>query len=256
MNIPRLHIELVDNLLSKNMIATDINVIPHATLIYLSLTQEVGINDMARDILEISNNEDLYIIEWLKKNKHLLELKNEDDQITSRNRKISITLLNGKSINIVYRLTITKDDILGPVFFVTFHKEERKASIDSTYNLYTLKEEIGKLKSNLDNIGKEKLSEILKLYFDKENKQLSLDDLVNYEKELQAIQKAFPLLSRREVLLCGLLANEMELPDIAAVTNRSLNSVFVTVHRINRKLDIPNKTALQKVLQDIISNDV
>lgn len=256
MNIPRLHIELVDNLLSKNMIATDINVIPHATLIYLSLTQEVGINDMARDILEISNNEDLYIIEWLKKNKHLLELKNEDDQITSRNRKISITLLNGKSINIVYRLTITKDDILGPVFFVTFHKEERKASIDSTYNLYTLKEEIGKLKSNLDNIGKEKLSEILKLYFDKENKQLSLDDLVNYEKELQAIQKAFPLLSRREVLLCGLLANEMELPDIAAVTNRSLNSVFVTVHRINRKLDIPNKTALQKVLQDISSNDV
>mgnify|MGYP001325777450 CR=1 FL=1 len=255
MNTPLLHIKLVDNLLSKDTITTDINVIPHATAVYLSLTQEIGMNDMAREILEISESEEIYIIEWLKKNNHLLDFKINDLSNTVSNKKIAITLLNGKTINLVYRLTITKDDILGPVFFITFNKEQRKAAIDKTYNLYTLKEEVGKLKSNLDKEGKEILSQILKEYFDEENKQLSLEDLVNYEKELQAIQKAFPLLSRREVLLCGLLANDMDLNDIATVTNRSLNSVFVTVHRINKKLDIPNKNELFRILKETINNE-
>lgn len=254
MNIPKLHIEFVDNFLSKSTIDTDINIIPHATIIYLSLTQEIGFNDMARNFLEIAKDDNVNFLELLKINKHLLDIKNEGQSNTIHNNITTITLLNGKKINMVYRITVSKDDVLGQIFFITFDIEDKRASIDSAYNLYMLKDEIGMLKENLDSKGKEKLNEILEIYFDQENKQLSLEDLLSYEKELQAIQKAFPVLSRREILLCGLFANEMELTDIASVTNRSLNSVFVTIHRVNKKLNIPNKSELYRILQDIIAN--
>ena len=76
---------------------------------------------------------------------------------------------------------------------------------------------------------------------------------LEYKKELQIIQKEFPVLSRREVLLCGLLLNDIDFNDIAKLTNRSLNSVFVTVHRINKKTNIPNKNELSRVLKEIVA---
>ena len=99
------------------------------------------------------------------------------------------------------------------------------------------------------------LENILKKYFREEsNQQLTLDDLVYYEKELRIIQKAYPLLSHREVILCGLLVNDMDSKDIASITNRTLDSVFVTIHRINKKLDFLNKKQLVNTLKELIRN--
>ena len=93
----------------------------------------------------------------------------------------------------------------------------------------------------------------MKKYFREENQQLTLDDLVYYERELRIIQKAYPLLSHREVILCGLLVNDMDSKDIASITNRTLDAVFVTIHRINRKLDIVNKKQLVETLKELVS---
>lgn len=80
--------------------------------------------------------------------------------------------------------------------------------------------------------------------------------MVYYEKELSIIQKAYPLLSHREVILCGLLVNDMDSQDIATITNRSIDAVFVTIHRINRKLNFENKKQLISKLRELISSDV
>jgi DNA-binding CsgD family transcriptional regulator len=99
------------------------------------------------------------------------------------------------------------------------------------------------------------LDSMMKKYFRDENQQLTLDDIVYYEKELRVIQKAFPTLSHREVILCGLLVNNMETKDIATITNRTLDSVFVTIHRINKKLNILNKKELLDTLKEVVNNE-
>ena len=97
----------------------------------------------------------------------------------------------------------------------------------------------------------------MKKYFREEtNQQLTLDDLVYYEKELKIIQKAFPLLSHREVILCGLLVNDIDSKDIASITNRTIDSVFVTIHRINKKLDFINKKQLVDTLKELVSSNI
>lgn len=93
---------------------------------------------------------------------------------------------------------------------------------------------------------------LMKKYFRDENQQLTLDDIVYYKNEIREIQKAFPSLSHREVILCGLLINNMETKDIASITNRTIDSVFVTIHRINKKLNLTNKKDLIETLKEIV----
>ena len=127
------------------------------------------------------------------------------------------------------------------------------ASISS---LYSIKDEIAKLKPYLNRTGKSLHEGIMKKYFREEtNQQLTLDDLVYYEKELKIIQKAFPLLSHREVILCGLLVNDIDSKDIASITNRTIDSVFVTIHRINKKLDFINKKQLIDTLKELVNRN-
>ena len=89
-------------------------------------------------------------------------------------------------------------------------------------------------------------------YFRNESHQLTLDDIVYYKKELCEIQQAFPSLSHREVILCGLLVNNMKTKDIASITNRTVDSIFVTIHRINRKLNFLNKKELMDNLKEVV----
>ena len=127
------------------------------------------------------------------------------------------------------------------------------ASISS---LYSIKDEIAKLKPYLNRTGKSLHEGIMKKYFREEtNQQLTLDDLVYYEKELKIIQNAFPLLSHRVVILCGLLVNDIDSKDIASITNRTIDSVFVTIHRINKKLDVLNKKQLVDTLKDLVNRN-
>ncbi len=254
MNSPKLKINLSDNYLTKSVIDTDLDSIPCNMIIYLPLTQEVYTNSMVRELLEIPSNEKLDVKRWLSDNDELKGIVTQKEVSTGKMAEMPLTLHSGKRINIDISYKVTKDEILGFIYFITLHKNRDKASVSSMFSISMIKDEISDLKHNLNSEGKEKLQNILKEHFKDENKQLSLEDLVNYEKELQVIQSKFPVLSRREVLLCGLLINNMDLPDIATITNRSLNSVFVTVHRINKKLSIPNKNELTRILKELTGN--
>lgn len=253
MKTPNLNIELSDNFLTKSSFATDINIIPNPVAIYLPLTQEVFLNDMAYKTLDLPKDERIDMRLFLESNKHLIKIAKETYSNVLHNKRIIINLPNDTTLQIEVSFSITQDDVLGQIYFITFKKISYSAPINTVYSLSMVKEEISKLKENLNNEGKNALNKILKEYFNEENKQLSLEDMVNYEKELQIIQRKFPVLSRREVIICGLLLNNMDLEDIAKTTDRTLNSVFVTIHRINKKTDIPNKNELVRVLQETIA---
>ena len=168
-------------------------------------------------------------------------------------QKAHVILFNGKHEIMNYSLTRIKNPKLGKISIIHFSKASEKYSIASISSLYSIKDELAKLKPYLNRTGKLMHEAIMKKYFREEsNQQLTLDDLVYYEKELRIIQKAYPLLSHREVILCGLSVNDMESKDIASITNRALDSVFVTIHRINKKLDFENRKHLVDTLKDLI----
>jgi DNA-binding CsgD family transcriptional regulator len=152
-----------------------------------------------------------------------------------------------------YSLSRISNPLYGEVYIIYFSKASEKYSIASISSLYSVKEEIAKLKPYLNRTGKSMHESLMKKYFREVNQQLTLDDLVYYERELRIIQKAYPLLSHREVILCGLLVNDMDSKDIASITNRTLDAVFVTIHRINKKLDILNKKQLIDTLKGLVN---
>ena len=63
------------------------------------------------------------------------------------------------------------------------------------------------------------------------------------------------MLTHRELILCSLLVNDHEINEIALITNRTPESVSVTIHRINKKLDITSRKELIDTLKGLI-NDV
>lgn len=253
MKTPKLNIELSDNFLTKSSFATNLNIIPHPVAIYLSLTQEIFLNDLAIEALDISREDSINMRDFFENNEHLLKLKNDNVLKKLLNKRASLNLFDGRTIQVEFSVNSTHDGILGNIYFITFRKVITNSSTESMFSMTMVKDDILKLRENLNKEGNEKLNRILNTYFNEEYKQLSLEDLINYEKELQIIQKEFPVLSRREVLLCGLLLNDIDFNDIAKLTNRSLNSVFVTVHRINKKTNIPNKIELSRVLKEIVA---
>ena len=118
-----------------------------------------------------------------------------------------------------------------------------------------MKNEIAQLKPFLNTTGISKLNKINETFFGNKNKTLILEDMVSYEDELQAIQKEFSTLSSREVLICVLLYNNLSIDDIAKLLNRTLNSVSVTIHRINRKLNLANRNELIQKIREVIVED-
>ena len=175
------------------------------------------------------------------------------DQDIIVDEKAHVILFNGKHEIMNYSMTRIKSPVYGKISIIHFSKASEKYSVASISALYSIKDEVAKLKPYLNRTGKSMHEAIMKKYFREEsNQQLTLDDLVYYEKELRIIQKAYPLLSHREVILCGLLVNDMESKDIASITNRTLDSVFVTIHRINKKLDLLNKKHLVDTLKELI----
>ncbi len=255
MKTPKLKIELSDNFLTKSIFSTDINIFPSPLVIYIPLTQEFFLNDLAYNELDIPKDEVINMRDFISSNQHLLKI-DTDNSTHKFKDNTTINLFNKRTYHIKFNFNVSKDDVLGHIYFITFEKVELKSSVNTLYSLSMVKEEISKLRSNLNFEGKEKLEYILKEYFDDDSKQhLSLEELVNYEKQIKIIQKNFTVLSRREVIICTLLLNNLELTDIAKTINRSINSIFVIVHRINRKLDIPNKDELVRRLREVMDNE-
>ncbi len=234
-------------------IVLDINQIPSPTAIYIPLKEEVILNKRAYETLGMQDGAIFDLTTWRKINPYLGDCyqKLKDDIVNDQ--KVHIILLNGKHEIMNYSLSCIHNPLLGKVYIIYFSKASEKYSVASISSLYSVKEEIAKLKPYLNRTGKTMQESMMKKYFREENQQLTLDDLVYYERELRIIQKAYPSLSHREVILCGLLVNDMDSKDIASITNRTLDAVFVTIHRINRKLDILNKKQLIDTLKELVN---
>lgn len=239
---------------SEENIIVNINEIPFATALYITNSREVILNKRACDILGMKENEVFDFNAWKRINPYLGDIikKLEDDIVIDQ--KAHIILLNGKHEIVNYSMSRIHNPKLGEIAIIHFSKASEKYLVASISSLYSIRDEVVKLKPYLNRTGKNMLDNIIKKYFREENnQQLTLDDLVYYEKELRLIQKAYPILSHREVILCGLIANDMDSKDIASITNRTLDSVFVTIHRINKKLDMHNKKQLVDTLKELVS---
>mgnify|MGYP002724320226 FL=1 len=238
---------------SKESIVVDINEIPYPTALFIPLSQEVVLNKRGYDTLGMKEGEVFDITTWKRINPYFEDnIKKITDDIII-DQKAHVILFNGKHEIMNYSMTQVHNPKLGKIAIIHFSKASEKYSVASISSLYSIKDEVAKLKPYLNRAGKDILDNLMKKYFREEsNQQLTLDDLVYYEKELRVIQKAYPLLSHREVILCGLLVNDMDSKDIASITNRTLDSVFVTIHRINKKLDIVNKKHLVDALKELV----
>lgn len=170
-------------------------------------------------------------------------------------QKVQVLLFNGKQEILKYSSGRTVIPSLGSIYLIQFDKLHDNQSVSSATFLSSLKEELIHIKPYLNRNGKSMYRKIMKKYFGEDNRQLTLDDLVHYEKELRVIQQAYPMLTHRELILCSLLVNDHEINEIALITNRTPESVSVTIHRINKKLDITSRKELIDTLKGLI-NDV
>ena len=238
---------------SNDRIVVDINEIPYPTAVYIPLKEEVILNRRAYETLGMHEGEVFDLTTWRKINPYLGDCYKKINEDIVNDQKVHVILLNGKHEIMNYSLTRITNPLLGKVYIVYFSKASEKYSVASISSLYSVKEEVAKLKPYLNRTGKIMHEGMMNKYFREENQQLTLDDLVYYERELRIIQKAYPSLSHREVILCGLLVNNMDSKDIASITNRTLDAVFVTIHRINRKLNILNKKQLVDTLKDLVN---
>ena len=235
-------------------IVVNIDEIPFATALFISNSSEVILNKRAYEILGMKENEVFDLTTWKRINPYLKDVVKKLDEDVVIDQKAHVILFNGKHEILNYSMTKIHNPKLGEISIIHFSKASEKYLVASISSLYSIRDEVAKLKPFLNRTGKTMLDNIMKKYFREEtNQQLTLDDLVYYEKELRIIQKAFPILSHREVILCGLLVNDMDSKDIASITNRTLDSVFVTIHRINKKLDLLNKKQLVDTLKELVN---
>ena len=235
-------------------IVVNIDEIPFATALFISNSSEVILNKRAYEILGMKENEVFDLTTWKRINPYLKDVVKKLDEDVVIDQKAHVILFNGKHEILNYSMTKIHNPKLGEISIIHFSKASEKYLVASISSLYSIRDEVAKLKPFLNRTGKTMLDNIMKKYFREEtNQQLTLDDLVYYEKELRLIQKAFPILSHREVILCGLLVNDMDSKDIASITNRTLDSVFVTIHRINKKLDLLNKKQLVDTLKELVN---
>lgn len=257
MNALEFQLRVSNGSMGRDSIIIDIEQIPHPTIIFFYKTKEVKLNKLGYQTLGISINEELDYQKWISMNPFLQdEIKKIASLDYVSDRKLHLINFNGKHEIVNFSLVKINDASYGKISFIHFNKVSEKYTAASISSLYSIVDEISKLKPFLNKTGKTMLENILKKYLkDKNSQVLTLDDLVFYEKELSIIQKAYPLLSHREVILCGLLVNDLDSQDIASITNRSLDAVFVTIHRINRKLNFVNKKQLVSQLRELIDNN-
>lgn len=229
---------------AKKVIRFNIDEIPSPTVIYIYSTDDVILNDHAFAFLEIDKDEPYALLAWKKRNPILMKMliRCEGDSITDQ--KIQMMHLDGRQEIINYSLSSIMNPYYGKIFLILFARETEQNSIDNLSRLYSIKEEIIRLKPYLNRTGKTIHRMLMKDYFLEESKPFSCYDQESYQKDLNLIVETYPSLSQREAELCCLLKNDHDLTDIALITFRTPQSVSVTIYRINRKLNFQSRKEL------------
>ncbi len=239
---------------SENAILFNLDVLLYPTIVFFRNEQKVHINKYARELLALKENQEFNIDKWNKINPHINRILYNVEKENICDQRVLLTLFNGKKEIISFNLSIIKYNSNSTAFLFQFMKAANKYSISSLSSLHSIGDEIRKLMPYLNKPGKELLKDIIASNFHEENKQLLSDDLIYYEREIQIISETFPELSHQEVIICGLLINEMDNNEISLLTKKSLNSLFVTIHRINRKLNLKDRKELVDTLKRSIEN--
>lgn len=255
MDSQKVEIRLDRTVQTKDKVIVGINEIPFPTAVYFFESKRLILNKRAYECLGLKQGESFDFESWKSQNTNFTDLIIKGGLDIMSNHRTHIIIPNGKHEIMDFSMTHVRNIYLGNIYIINFTKSQEKYSISSISSLYNIKDELSKLKPYLNRAGRNMVDSLLKNHFKDENQQLTLEDIVYYKKELLKIQRAFPSLSHREVILCGLLVNEMETKDIASITNRSIDSVFVTIHRINRKLNLNSKKDLIESLKEAVLND-
>lgn len=241
--------------LHNNVLLT-LNAIPYSTIIYTAMTDKVYLNKFAMECLEIKESDTFDLNRWRKLNPHLTEIGKKIDKDILFDQKTLITFHNGKKEMINFNISLLRNTGIGDIYIIYFNKASAKYAVSSISSLYMIRDEVKKLKPYLNNTGKSMLDELMNKYFYDERKSLTIEDLTYYEKEMHAIQSSFPFLSHQEIIICSLLVNNMDNNEISALTKKSLNSIFVMIHRLNKKLNVKDRTELMRLLHGIVENRI
>lgn len=234
--------------LKKGVLLT-IDSIPYATAIYILNNDCIHFNKLALNTLEINKTEDFDIVNWRKRNPYIEQVIR---RLTNNNilldQKVLIVLNSGKKEIMNFNLSVLRNTTIGHIYVIYFNKVSTKYSASVMSSLHSIKEEVRKLAPFLNKAGKELLTEITEKYFTDHDKSLGINHLMYYEKEIFIIQESFPFLKHHEIIICSLLINNMDDSDISFLTKKSLNSIYVTVHRIKKKMNVKNRTELRRLL--------
>lgn len=240
---------------SNDTVAIDINDLPFPIAIYIFSTNRVILNEPALELLGMKSNEAFDLATWNRINPFTKDILTKHGRGDVTDQKVQVMLFNGKLEVMRYSLGTVLSPLLGAVYIIYFSKVSDKSSAASFSFIHSIKDELAQLKPYLNRTGKTMHRALMKKYFGEENKQLTLNDLVAYEKELRIIQRAYPSLTHREEILCCLLVNDLDIYEIALATNRTPESVSVTIHRINKKLGFMNRKELINALKDLVRDE-
>lgn len=249
------HLEISPNSDSPlNKISVNLDALPYPTVIYVVTQKDIYLNQHAYKCLGMKKTDRFDLNHWNKINPRTLEIAARIDKPIMMDQKVMITLFNGKKEIISFNLSLVRTISLGDIYFIHFSKASEKFSVTSLSSLYAIKDEIKKLNPYLNNTGKALLAEFMNKYYPDNQNELMFEDLVYYEKELQILQNAFPFLSNSEIIICSLLINDLDNNEIAELTKKSMNSMFVTIHRLNKKLGVENRHKLIMKLRSLVEN--
>lgn len=243
--------KLLDGQITKDF-SFDLDVLLFPTAIYVMPSKTIVLNKYAHELLGLRENQSFNLDKWKKMNPQIGDILAKIEHNFISDQRILITLFNGKKEIISFNLSIIKYNDTGRIYIIQFRKATNKYSVSTLSSLQTISDDVKKLMPYLNNHGKTLLKEILSNHFQEDKKELISDDIVYYEKEIKIIEEAFPTLTHQEVIICGLLLNDLDSNEISLLTKKSLNSIFVTIHRINKKLNIKDRKDLVETLEKTI----
>lgn len=77
-----------------------------------------------------------------------------------------------------------------------------------------------------------------------------------HQGAITKLKKAFPQLTKKEILLCAYILMDLLSKEIAPLLNISVRGVEISRYRIRRKLDLPEGANLSEFLRNFINQDI
>lgn len=157
------------------------------------------------------------------------------------------------------KLSILKNERENLKNIINFKEEEIEKfalHINEKNNLLDkLKKEISNIKkrTNLDSSELNELTNIVhhSLFIDKNRKELELKINQTHQEFIYRLKQKHPKLTKTEIRLCSFLKLDLSTKEIAAIMNIEPSSVKTARNRLRKKLGLPPKSNLQKILDKI-----